>query len=189
MQVHKIQNNNTSFGVKLVVERGMFPHGNMFDGSEKELLQKLISTVESKTAGKKGTLYVSDRCADIFNSNKVSVYFKDGKYTDSVILYDWNRQDLRKNTDKYIDTLLRLTDVFKMREKTIKTTQKAQKQIEKLENKVYKALSELGRKVHNTLPERKTFSNSLFEDKKDKYDAIFGKYFQTAYETQRSFLA
>ncbi len=166
MQVHKIQNNTPAFGVKLVVGHGMFPCGNVFDGSDKELLKKLISTVETKTKNKKGIVYISDACSDSYNSNNTYISFKNGKYTDSVILYDKKEQNLRENIDKYIDTLVRLTDVFKMREDAIKTAQKAQKQIQILEHKIYKEMNELCKNIKKTLPERKAFPGSLFEEKK-----------------------
>ena len=190
MQVHKIQNNNTSFGAKLVIERSMFPRGNMFDGNEKELLKKLISTVEAKTADKKGFVYVLGECTDLYNSNLVNIYFKDGKYIDNIILYDKHEQNLCQNIDKYIDMLTRLTDVFKMREKTIKTAQKVQKRIEKLEKELYASMNQLHENIKKTLPERKTFAGSLFEDnKKEKLINIFEEEFKNDKNFQEKVLA
>ena len=155
MHIGKIQNNNTSFGVKLIINKNMYPQSSIFEGDEKELLRKLVTSVETKTADKKGTLYVTT--SQNINTNNINVFFKNDNYTDSIILYDKNKLNLCGNIEKYTNMILNLVDIFKMREDTTKTTIELQKQIEKLEQKIIKAKNELIENIKEKLPHRKTF--------------------------------
>jgi len=169
MQVQRISNNNTNFGIKLVLRENMFPH-KTWDIPDVEGLKKLVTTVESKTSDIKGTMYVPGVWRDWDDSRfteHMNVYFNNGNYNDGVTLYDIDKQNLRFKTDKLIDTFVDLANVFKMRETAVKTTQKAREQIAKLQTEVDSTFGELGKKVDTKLKSfRWNSSNDVLDGEK-----------------------
>ncbi len=94
----------------------------------------------------------------------MNVYYNNGNYNDGVTLYDVHKQNLRGNTDKMIDTLVNLADVFKMRETAVKTTQQAREQIAKLQSEVGSTFEELGKNVNDRLKSFKWNSSNKVLD-------------------------
>ena len=196
MQVQRIQNNNnynTNFGMKLVLRKYMFPHKNWDVINEKEL-KRLVTTVESKTSDIEGTMYVPGVWNYENDSILVNVYFNNGNYNDGVTLFDVHKQNLRNNTDKMIDTLVNLADVFKLRETAVKTTQQAREQIAKLQKEVNKTFGELDKKVDTKLKSVKWRSanevlnkrNGLEPDSND-FKSL-NRFFEQDEEIQNNFL-
>ena len=169
MQVQRISNNNTNFGIKLVLREDMFPH-KTWDIPDVEGLKKLVTTVESKTSDIKGTMYVPGVWRDWDDSRfteHMNVYFNNGNYNDGVTLYDIDKQNLRFKTDKLIDTFVDLANVFKMRETAVRTTQKVREQIAKLQSEVDNTFGELGKKVDTKLKSfRWNSSNDVLDGEK-----------------------
>lgn len=171
MQVQSIQNNNNSnpsFGVKLVLRERMFPRQS-YNQYDKDLLTKLVSSVENKTADKKGTVYVTGvwkDWEDSFNVQHMNVYFNNGNYNDAVTLYDIQETDLRENVNTFINTMVKLTDSFKMREAVVRSTEEARKQIEKLQSEVNAAFENVKLTVDKKLKDfdRKHFANEVLND-------------------------
>ena len=199
MQVQRIPNNNnynTNFGMKLVLRKYMFPHKNWDVINEKEL-KRLVTTVESKTSDIEGTMYVpgvwnyenDSRLAEHMN-----VYFNNGNYNDGVTLFDVHKQNLRNNTDKMIDTLVNLADVFKLRETAVKTTQQAREQIAKLQKEVNKTFGELDKKVDTKLKSVKWRSANEVLDKRNGLEPdsndfkSLNRFFEQDEEIQNNFL-
>ena len=195
MQVQRVKNNNynTNFGMKLVLRKDMFPHKNWDVINEKEL-KRLVTTVESKTSDIEGTMYVPGVWNYENDSILVNVYFNNGNYNDGVTLFDVHKQNLRNNTDKMIDTLVNLADVFKLRETAVKTTQQAREQIAKLQNEVNKTFGELDKKVDTKLKSVKWRSanevlnkrNGLEPDSND-FKSL-NRFFEQDEEIQNNFL-
>ena len=162
MQIEKISNNNTTFGIKLVLRENMFPHKAWNQPNVKEL-KRLITTVEKRTADKEGTMYVPGVWRDWDDSKyaeHMNIYFNNRSYNDGVTLYDINKTDLRHNTDKFIDTLVKLADVFKLRESAVRTTQLLREHISELQSELSSTFSTLEKNVNKTLAcgERKVFA-------------------------------
>lgn len=199
MQVRRVQNNNnynTNFGMKLVLRKNMFPHKNWGVINEKEL-KRLVTTVESKTSDIEGTMYVPGIWREWDNSRfeeHMNVYFNNGNYNDGVTLYDVRYQYIRGNTDKMIDTLVNLADVFKLRETAVKTTQQAREQIAKLQKEVNKTFGELDKKVDTKLKSVKWRSANEVLDKRnglepDSHDfKSLNRFFEQDEEIQNNFL-
>ena len=199
MQVQRVQNNNnynTNFGMKLVLRKNMFPHKNWDVINEKEL-KRLVTTVESKTSDIEGTMYVSGVWKDWDDSRlaeHMNVYFNNGNYNDGVTLYDVHKQNLRGNTDKMIDTLVNLADVFKLRETAVKTTQQVREQIAKLQKEVNKTFGELDKKVDTKLKSVKWRSANEVLNKRnglepDSHDfKSLNRFFEQDEEIQNNFL-
>jgi len=199
MQVQRVQNNNnynTNFGMKLVLRKNMFPHKNLDVINEKEL-KRLVTTVESKTSDIEGTMYVPGVWKDWDDSRlaeHMNVYFNNGNYNDGVTLYDVHKQNLRGNTDKMIDTLVNLADVFKLRETAVKTTQQAREQIAKLQKEVNKTFGELDKKVDTKLKSVKWRSANEVLNKRnglepDSHDfKSLNRFFEQDEEIQNNFL-
>ena len=170
MQIEKISNNNTTFGIKLVLREDMFPHKAWNQPNVKEL-KRLITTVEKRTADNEGTMYVPGVWRD-WDASKytehMNIYFNNGSYNDGVTLYDINKTDLRHNTDKFIDTLVKLTDVFKLRESAVRTTQLLREHIEELQSELNGTFDELGKKVNKTFAyqKEKVFANDVLDGRK-----------------------
>ena len=169
MQIQRIQNNNTSVGIKLVLRERMLPRKN-WEEPNAAMLKKLVSTVETKTANKKGTMYIPGvwkDWEDFTYAENMNIYFNHGDYNDGVTLYDVHKLDLRNNPDKFIDTLISLTNVFKMRETAVKSTEKARRLITKLQSEVDKTFEKLNTKTDKRLKEidHKVFANNVLDNR------------------------
>ena len=168
MRVEKMQNNNynTSFGIKLVLRNGVYPH-KFFEEPLPEELQKLVQTVETRTADKKGTIYISGLWNDWgHRPENMNIYFNHGSYNDGVTLYGAYKECYPQNTDKFIDMLVKLTDAFKMRESVVRATKNTRMRIEKLQTEVNKIFTDLSDRVDKNFgySRRAIFANDVLEE-------------------------
>lgn len=166
MQIQRNPNNNASFGIKLVLREGMFPR-KTWDKPDVDALKKFVSTVEARTADKEGTMYITGvwkGWEDSGRTEHMNIYFNNDSYNDAVTLYNVHESNLRNNPNKFIDTLVNLTEVFKIRESAVKATQKARDQIAKLEDEISNTMYKFSNKVAKPLKkiqEKKSFASEV----------------------------